>query len=209
MFGEINWFPRFGDIPGVAYEPIVPVDRSKLKRASERPEVSSFTTDGRVVTYLTWGDDEESSSASPSADHFVDEELDGLKTGTVLRKLAEALELPGVASDYHFALQAFVGVAWKRRREEPEALGLLERVAWLDISFLEAFPSAFTYTRMDETSYYRVSSMQNLLTIYEYEGALLEAIQVARIGLKHEQFEPKKLDELLERQAALEAEFRG
>lgn len=209
MDNDISWFPRFADIPGVAYEPIVPVDRSKLKRAAERPEVGSFTTDGRVVTYLRWGDDEESSSASPSADHFIHQELDGLKTGTVLRKLAEALELPGVASDYHFALQGFVDVAWKRRRDEPEALGLLERVAWIDIAFLEALPSAFTYTRMDEASYYRVTSMQNLLTIYDYEGALPEAIRVARIGLQHGQFEPKKLDELLERQAALEAEVQG
>src|SRR5687767_8025740 len=59
------WFARFGDIPGLVYTPLVPVERNDLRHAGEVPEVHRDRYDGAEHVSLWWGN----TSASPAAEH--------------------------------------------------------------------------------------------------------------------------------------------
>ncbi len=188
---SIEWFSRFGDIPGIAYESPVGINRAKLKGASERPEVVAY---GEGRKSLSWRTKDGSTSASPAHDRAFSGASDQ-STAALARHLYETLELPGQVSDYHFAIQFFVDELWKRRRDDPSVLTLMERVAWLDVDLVRARPDAITNEHDGTPRFYRVTSFDRLITLYEREGALHEALEVAEIAARFEQQEAKR-DEL-------------
>jgi hypothetical protein len=65
----VRWFSRLGDVPGIAYTPLEPVDRSKLKGHNAVARVERYEFDGRVHESLRWPDEEDDDlggSASPA-----------------------------------------------------------------------------------------------------------------------------------------------
>ena len=92
-------------------------------------------------------------------------------------------ELPGSASDYHFALLRATEVLWGRRRQEPEILPELERLCLLDIKLIEARPEIARGERGDGASFgLYVPAFEYLVRLYEREGLVEDALHVARRG---------------------------
>lgn len=204
-----EWFRRMADIPGLDYEPSVAIDRTKLARHDAVPELQSYEFDGQVQESLRWGyvdDGEEwSTSASPAHEVAFGVIDDDLATSTVLTRLWEGLELPGEATDYHFAIQGAAGALWGRRREGPEVLEWVEWLSWLDIRLVQVYPRAVYYEDPGRQGYYGVTAFNTLITLYEREGLLHEALRVAGIAGEYEQGGPQA-EELAGRLAKLRVE---
>jgi hypothetical protein len=123
----------------------------------------------------------------------------------VLQRVAESLELPGQPSDYHFLIQGCALALWNRRRAEPEVLQEVERLCWLDIQLVQARPDAVTHEYSEEWKFFAIAAFATLIELYQREGFLHEALEVAQLGVRYGQTEAVR-DELLERIKALEAE---
>ncbi len=199
---SIEWFGRFADIPGISYATPDGINRSKLKGASDRPEVISY---GEGQEALSWRSSGGSTSSSPAQSRASDSDMSAKSPAPLVRHLYETLELPGQPRDYHFAIQSVVDELWKRRRQDPGVFTLVERLAWLDVDLVRARPDTVTNEHGDTPRFYRVTSFDRLITLYEREGAVQEALQVAEIAARFDQQEPKR-DELAERLAAVAQE---
>lgn len=196
-----EWYARFGDVPGVLYETPPGIDRSRIPGASSRPKLYK-SYDGS--SSLTWGEDDEWTSASPAQERSFDD-TSRYSNERLGKHLAEVLELPGEASDYHFAIQNTVEEFWRRRKNDAKSFEEIERLGRLDIELIQAKPEAVTSVVDGERTYYQVLTFQRLIYIYEREGAWREALDVAEIALRFDQQE-RKAEELRERVAALDAE---
>jgi hypothetical protein len=209
----VQWFKRMGDIPGIAYDPPVAVDRSKLQGHDAVARVARYEFDGDINESLRWGADDapdEDFGAGASPAHAVafgglDAEME---TSALLKRLWEGLELPGQPSDYHFAVQGVAQNLTSRRAREPEVLEWVEYLCLLDVRLVQACPDAITNTfGGDEAArrFYSVPTFQSLIDLYTREGFLADALNVARIAKRFEQ-ERAPVAELEERIAALRAE---
>ena len=201
-----EWFRRFADIPGVGYAGDPRIWRSRLPGHDAVPRHHRDAVGGSRSGVLTWSTKEGYTSASPAsldanassspqADEFPQAQL---------QRLYEALELPGTASDYHFAIQHCIGVLWNRRRQEPGLLGELERLCLLNIRLIEARPATITDERDGKVSFYRVLAFDHLLKLYEQEGFLAEAHELAKLATRFGQ--APAVEQLRERLASVEAE---
>ena len=213
----VQWFTRMGDIPGIGYDPPVPVDRSKLQGHDVVARVARYEFDGRINESLRWGpadapDEDFGAGASPAhavAFGGLDAEL---ATSTLLKRLWEGLELPGQPSDYHFAVQGVAQALTSRRAREPEVLQWVEYLCLLDIRLVQACPEAVTSASVDADQgarqFFGIPTFQSLIDLYTREGFLTEALNVARIAKRFEQ-DRAPVAELEERLAALRAEDGG
>lgn len=196
-----------GDIPGLDYEPPVPIDRTALPNHDAVPRIGRYGFDGRES--LSWDYDEFSTSASPAHGVAFSDNDRELATKTVLRRLWEGLELPGEPSDYHFAIQTAAAALWGRRNAEPEVLESFEYLNLLDIRLIEAVPDAvrdeYADAHAGRSEFYAVSAFSNLINLYSREGFVREALGVAEVAERFGQGE-HAVAELQERLAALQAE---
>ena len=132
---------------------------------------------------------------------------------TSLRQMREALELPGKLSDYHFAIQTCHNSLKGFAREEPWVLEEVERLCWLDIRLISEYPETVTLepitiadeqlaetaaTRRGDRRFFSVLAFQQLISMYEREGYLREALGVAKIAERFEQTSGK-VEEITER----------
>lgn len=191
-----TWYARMADVPGLDFGGSPDVDRSMLEGADARPRV--------VHGSLWWSTPQGGTSASPAHGHSLGD-LSRLSRAQVVRRTWEGLELPGEAMDYHFILQQAVGELWRRRREDPGGLADVERFAWLDLQLAEADPGAVSFEDIDPGEFVQMASIAQLITILEREGALREALEIARRAVRFEQLERKAV-ELEAKVAALDAE---
>jgi hypothetical protein len=180
-----QWYPRLADVADVGYQASPRVDRSKLPGFNERPATRRYRDQsGRSYVSLMWGD----TSEAPARRHSFLHSASGRTPDALLTNLAEALELPGTPSDYHFAIQATVDALWRRRRQHPEMLERVEHLAWLDLRLAQACPTEFQVERPeDPPRYYRILAFKTLRVMYEREGALREALEVERIAAEFDQ----------------------
>ena len=107
----------------------------------------------------------------------------------MLRNLYEGLELPGEPPDYHFLIQHAADELWRRRRNEPELLGEVERLCWLDIGFVQACPDAASYVIDGQRRFYMITGFWLLIQLYEERGDLSDALKVAEIASGYGQCE--------------------
>ena len=198
----LKWYRRLADVPGVGYAGSPSVNRARLPGHHSTPRVETFDFDGRRQQSLRWSGD--TTSASPASQH-MDSDPKGIPTPKLLQDLAEALELPGEPQDYHFAIQSTSQELWRRRRDEPPVLEEAERLFWLDIRLIEACPDAVTDEYNDERRFYEVRAFRSLILMYQGEGAILEALDVARRAALFDQ-QQSLLEELEKRLAVLQAE---
>lgn len=197
MFNDVHWYRCFGVIPGISYVTPPGIDGRSLPGYGMSPEVHRFD----LSESLFWGD----TSESPAAAHASFDRTNP-PAAWIVQRVAEVLELPGTASDYHFALAAAAEGLYGRRFFEPSAMSEAERLWLLDVDLIEARPDAFIYTGSDGTpSYYGFASLARLASVYSNEGYLQEALAVAE---KAEAFgqERGQREKLLARLASIEAE---
>jgi hypothetical protein len=164
------WFERMAAIPGVAFAGSPGVVREVLAGAGVRPDESYGSP--------MWPTAEGSTSATPASRH-VPVDVRGVELVT---RVWEALELPGSAMDYHFVLQNAVDRLWSVRRADPESLELLEVFALLDLELMEAAPQAVSFDGDADAParFVRVTSVPRLIGLLEREGAVREALELAR-----------------------------
>jgi hypothetical protein len=203
----MEWFRRFGDIPGVDYTGDVRIDRSNLAGHDDVPTIVSYEFEGKRRKSLSWPIDGGSGSASPAHLH---RSIDKRETSTseLLLNTMEGLELPGIASDYHFIVQGCAERLWARRREELQVFEIVERLCWLDIRLIEARSDVFSLEPGIEPVFFRVIAFQRLIDLYEREGFLKEALDVAvrAVAFQQGNIHPQRLHDRI---AALEAEGAG
>jgi hypothetical protein len=201
-----KWYRRFGDIDSVTYEPLVAVDVAKIRGVGVEPETLHYDTGDSLWWPAIYERGGGETSASPVAQR--DFGAGKWTLSRAIRYVAETVELPGTASDYHFCIQGAVEDLWKHRRESVEVLDAIERLAWLDINFVTAVPEAITWKRDGETLTYAVSSWSRLIMLYRLEGAWRDALDIALMA-EAAGHRPVELDELVERVALLVAETDG
>ncbi len=201
----VEWFRRFGDIPGLSFEGSTSVDRSKLPGYDAVPELSVYEFEGKQREWLWWPADGGVSSASPAHHRAFGDPAEGVPTAELLQNLHEGLELPGEPSDYHFLIQGCMSELWNRRRKEPEVLEHVEKLAWLDLQLIEARPDAAMYKFSGEFKSFSVGAFSILIDLYEREGFLHEALDVAERAARYGQGDEAR-HRLLKRIAAVENE---
>jgi hypothetical protein len=199
------WFRRLGDIPGIEWSS-PGVDRIRLPRHDARPELRGYEFEGRRQESLWWEGGTSASPAQAWAQQAWAQIDDEQSSEQILNRLYEALELPGEPSDYHFAIQGVAAMLWRRRRQDPSLLMRVEELSWLDIRLVEACPAAITFENQGSESYFGVAAFQTLLSLYEREGYIDDAIAVLKRS-EHFRHDVSADRERLEaKQAAITAE---
>lgn len=201
----VKWFRRLAEVPGVKYQGSPGINRSRLPEYNAVPKISTYNFDGKRHDSMMWATAEGSTSASPAHRWQTQPRPNETKGQTALRQLHETLELPGILSDYHFAIQTCHQALWKQRRNEPWVLAEIERLCWLDIQLVEAHPAIASLEREDTTQFIAILAFGQLIRLYEREGNLYEALAVAQ---RAERFQQGKihLENLQPRIAQLESE---
>jgi hypothetical protein len=206
-----KWYPRLADVPKLGYEGSPGVDRTRLPGFDLKPRLERYEWDGKIRESLSWPMKNGSTSAAP-ATQLQSSPLPGeTPARTALRHCHEALELPGTLSNYHFIIQGAHEVIWKHRRRELWVIEETERLCWLDLRLIQAHPEAVTfheYSKGEGTNYPHVLAFHRLISLYETEGYLREAQEVAELAVRFNQL-PRELERLKEKVEALDAEAEG
>jgi hypothetical protein len=201
-----SWFPRFADIPGIAWKTPTGIDRSRIRGHDAVPETLDWDSESVYWPSLEDGEEDASTSATP-AQQYVGGDWSGSTTVVaVLHDMAEALELPGNPSDYHFIIAGAQERLWKLRQTDPAAVTEVERLCWLDVELVRARPEIIAPYREDEP-HLRMEVLDVLHRLYMREGFLAEAEEIATIAITefHQRFE-RQLDQARQRRSVLEAE---
>jgi hypothetical protein len=200
------WFRRLADVPDVGYTGDAQVKRSTLPGHETVPTLSVYTFEGKRQESLLWPTANGTTSQSPASLHMgvVSSTQPVDPSSALLQRLHEALELPGTVSDYHFAIQRCVEQLWKRRRQEPALLHVVERLCWLDIRLIEARPETIISPKKGSATFFQVLAFSHLVELYSDEGFLNEALEIAERGARLNQKTP--VAELQERLARIKAE---
>jgi hypothetical protein len=200
----VDWFRRFGDIPGITYEDPPTIDRTRLPGHEAVPEIHVHEFEGIRHKTLSWPIDGGTSSASPAHGRAFGDTRD-VPTPVLVKNVHEGLALPGVPSDYHYLIQPCADEFWGRRRQEPDVVDIIEKFCWLDVQLIEARPEAVMNEFAEEPTFYSVSTFRILIELYEHEGFLHEALDIADRAARYGQgFEAR--DRLAEQIAAVENE---
>ena len=199
-----KWFRCFSEIPGIKYTNN-PNVRPLLPEQSLVPRSASYEIANAHRGYLIWPmlSGTGITSASPAKQWITQPRKGETPAHASLRHLYESLELPGELLDYHFLIQGCCSVLWRLRREEPFVLTKIEQLCWLDIQLIQAYPSIIQVK--NEQGFLTVTMFQHLLSLYEQEGYLFEALRVAEIAVKFHQQMPA-LERIKSRVVNLEAE---
>lgn len=185
----ITWFRRLADVPKLGYQGNPDIDRSSLPHHNAQPEIQTFTMDGKRHESLMWRTRTGSTSASPAQQWETRKRKGESPMQTQLRRLYEALELPGELSDYHFALLRCYEELWKYRREEPWFVAEIERLCLLDIALVETYPEIIVFDGREGRTYAHVPAFHHLMYLYEQNGYLYDALDIARRAVRMNQGE--------------------
>jgi len=152
-------------------------------------------------------DEDSTTSASPARQHTSEHPNEIQDLRRVLLELYEVLELPGQLTRYHFAIQNACKTIFRRRREDLAMLEELERLCWLDIDLVEAYPEV---VESEPGKFFHVLAYERLVSLYETEGDFAGALEVAERGMRlgQEEYLATKAERLRVRLAELEAEDR-
>lgn len=206
-----KWYPRLADVPKLGYEGSPGVDRTRLPGFNLKPRIERYEWDGKIRESLSWPMKNGSTSAAP-ATQLESSPLPGeTPARTALRHCHEALELPGTLSNYHFIIQGAHEAIWKYRRREPWVVEETERLCWLDLRLIQAHPESITFDEFSKgevPNYPRVLAFHRLISLYETEGYLREALTVAELAVRFNQL-PRELERLEEKVKALDNEAEG
>lgn len=180
------------------------IERRRLPGHDAVPEVHVHEFDGKRRESLWWPEKQGGTSASPAHGRAFGDSRD-VRASSMLQNVYEGLELPGEPSDYHFLIQSCASEMWKRRREEPEMLEEVERLCKLDIQLVQARPDAVSDQYSEQPTFYAILAFGILIDMYDREGQLAEALEVAESAARFGQAEKERI-ELKERIAAVENE---
>lgn len=160
---DTKWFRRLAEVPKVGYASQPDVDRRRLPGHDLRPQVDTFDFEGKPDRWLSWPTAEGSSSQSPVSAWCSFDDSRHMSAADVLRRTYEALELPGTASDYHFALLHSYQTLWTRCRDQAQVLLEFERLCLTDIALVESRPDILQMGGEDEKFWASVPAFRYLI----------------------------------------------
>lgn len=175
----IEWFLRLADIPGIGYPGNTQLPRASRPVHGTAPRVYSVSIDGKPQEILMWPTNTGETSASPAHQLVFAPSTGEEPSQDLLARLSHTLEVPGLPSDYHFAIQQCLEKLWSRRRLEPDLLPQVEQLCLLDLRLIAARPDIITYERDGETRFLEIRAFGHLIQLYEREGYLADAMAVA------------------------------
>ena len=183
-----RWFPRFAEIPGIKYETPPNLDFSALPGRGRVPEIEYYNINGKRHVSLNWKSGDIITSASPAHEWKTLPRGGESPAATLLRQVYETLELPGILSDYHFAIQHAHEALRKYVGKEIWVPAYIEKLCLLDVQLLDKYPETIVFESIkNEIHYARASAFTRLIDLYEKEGYLREALQIAKIAERLEQ----------------------
>ena len=197
-----QWFHRLADVPNVHYPGSPGVERSRLPGYNATATLHRFTFDGKQHESLTWKTREGETSACPASQWQTTPRPGETPAQTALRQLRERVELPGELSSYHFAIQQAIQELWRLRTQESWALEEMEKLCWLDIRLITRSLKEFQH---EDGNLLTIYAVDRLLTLFEREGYLHEALELAEFAVKLGAGEGLA-EKLRERVALLDAE---
>ncbi len=95
----------------------------------------------------------------------------------------------------HFALQNCSQELQNHTGREAWVSSAVEQICRWNIDLIETHPETITYESDSGTHYFGVTAFRKLIGMYEKEGYLQEALEVARISIKFDH-DVGKLEEL-------------
>lgn len=179
---DTEWFAHLADVPKVGYPGHPTVDRRSLPGHDIKPQVDTCEIDGTPHRSISWPTAEGSTSQSPASAWCSSDDPQHTTVADVLRRIYEAVELPGTAADYHFALLHSYRILWSRFRQRAEILPELECLCLLDLALVESRPDILRMGGEDETFWASVPAFHYLIRLYEFEGYVEDALAIARRG---------------------------
>jgi hypothetical protein len=179
---EAEYFPRLAAVPGIAYSGPPDIDREKLPGAKAKPRTRPLSFEGKPESFLSWETEDGGITSQSPAAARASSDRDTTAPSVVLRRVYEALELPGSVADYHFALLSAYQLLRKHCRSNPGLLEEFERLCLLDLSLVQARPEAIMHGTYEKPIMARVPAVEHLIHLYEREGFLEDALAVARIA---------------------------
>lgn len=201
---------KLSELPGIEYHGGVDIDSERLPNTDCEPVVRALSLgNGEIEQRVEWhyADGSRDTMRSPARRHVFNDpfsDASELTADQITTQIKEVLELPGTLSDYHFAIQKAHGALYGKRRQN---LGVLEDCAWLcwlDIRLVESYPEIILAANGEGT--YRVTAFERMISLYETEGYLDEAIEVAERGIACNQDLSSRLEKLRERANNLKSE---
>jgi len=201
-----SWYGRLADVPGAGYPGSPDVDRGQLRWANIQPDIHEPVTlpgrelasDRDVDRYWWEYPDDYATSESPADRHWSGAETSRMRADQVLRRLYEALELPGTLNDYHFIIMAAAGDLELKARADPALFTLVEELCKLDLRIVGVDPELFSYVdAQGERHQYRVPACDILARMYRSEGALREWLAVEEQAAQLSQGDPDRVRALI------------
>ena len=200
------WFTRFGDIPGITYSlgsPEPTAGRSRLAGSNERPWIQERRSpegklEGRSLQWpgtpgrRGWEPSHFGHTWSPAHRIAFNEPPEpSIALPNLFEWLTDALDLPGKALDYHFAIQFATENLWKRR-DQDDFLQALVEVATLDLLLVQAVPETLATFAAEGTPYFRSEALERLAAAHEQLGNLEAAYEVTVVAGRFDQLEPRR-----------------
>ena len=186
MMKSTQWYRRLSEVPHLQYQSDPTVKRTALPQHNTVPNVDTYEFQGKRHASLSWRTPGGSTSASPAHSWQTKRKKGESEAQTALRQLRETLELPGVLSDYYFAIQNAHEALWKHRREELWVLPVVEELCWLNIRLVEAYPEVVRLEYDNKSRFVHIFAFGTLMTLYEREGFLKEALEIAHRAARFE-----------------------
>jgi hypothetical protein len=198
-------YTRLSDIPGVGYETPPGIDRRTLPNHDLRPNISTYSFDGKPTISVMWDAGNGVSTSQSPAMAWVNAAYREPLWPDMLRMTFEALELPGNAYDYHSAIRQASNALWERRRQDSDILPELERLCLLDLRLAETLPELVRPTEERLPYFVHLPAVGYLIRLYEREGFIAEALAIGRRGVALGQ-DPAEVERLEACLRELEAE---
>ncbi len=183
-----EWFSSFDAIPGLTWEPLILIERSKLHGCDARPRVEQKKSyDGHPYQSVDWlppnGAALSTESGSPALLHQRKLETNReLAPRTIAKSISESLALPGTRSDYHFGMTSAWGALYGARRHDHRAFSWIEALCLADICLMEQGPELVFaedhWSDLEEHGGYPVPSFHQLSSLYQHEGFLAAAVEI-------------------------------
>ena len=204
----IDWFRRLGDIPGVAFPGAPGVDARALPGYGTVPKIYVHQDlQGRAHERLSWPSSGgyRGGTASPAYQWIITDFRD-VPIADMLKNCFEGLELPGQPSDYLQVIERCAGALSGRWPRQLGVLEQVEKLCCLGLQLIDARPDVLTDSLSEEPRYF--GTFLILIDLYQREGFLLEALDVASQAARHGR-ELEVRERLAERLSAMELEDRG
>ena len=203
--GKETIYTRLADIQDLGYRTPPGIDRRTLPNHNLRPNISTYSFDGKPRVSVMWDMGNGGSTSQSPAAAWGNGGTMEVSWPDVLRRLYEAVELPGSISDYHNAIWRTFDALWDRRRQDPDILPELERLCLLDLKLMEFLPEMARVSPDHMPQMVHVPATRHLIRLYEREGFVADALEIARRGVALGQ-EPAEAQRLVARLRDLEAE---